>query len=142
MSCYPERGSHIRDKLKVVLDLSNYATKKEVEHAAGVETSDVAPKKDVIALKAEDDKLDINKLVSVLTSLNNLKTKVDYIDVGELITVLIDLKKLSDVVDKKAFKNTKSNTLNDTHSEKLCFTQFSIRVASWLFLTFYVYTIR
>ena len=27
MSYYPEPDSHIRDKLKIVLDLSNYATK-------------------------------------------------------------------------------------------------------------------
>ena len=27
MSYYPEPDSHIRDKVKVVLDLSNYATK-------------------------------------------------------------------------------------------------------------------
>ena len=28
MSYYPEPDSHIRDEVKVVLDLSNYATKK------------------------------------------------------------------------------------------------------------------
>ena len=28
MSYYPEPGSHTRDKVKVVLDLSNYATRK------------------------------------------------------------------------------------------------------------------
>ena len=28
MSYYPELGSHIRDKTILVLDLSNYATKK------------------------------------------------------------------------------------------------------------------
>ena len=28
MSYYPEQDSHIRDKVKVLLDLSNYATKK------------------------------------------------------------------------------------------------------------------
>ena len=28
MSYYPEPESHVRDKVKVVLDLSNYATKK------------------------------------------------------------------------------------------------------------------
>ena len=28
MSYYPESDSHIKDKVKVVLDLSNYATKK------------------------------------------------------------------------------------------------------------------
>ena len=27
MSCYPKLGIHIRDKVKVVLDLTNYATK-------------------------------------------------------------------------------------------------------------------
>ena len=36
MSCYPEPGSHIRGKVKVVLDLSNSETKKELEHATGV----------------------------------------------------------------------------------------------------------
>ena len=38
MSDYPEPGSHVRDKVKVVLDLTNYATKKELEHVAGVDT--------------------------------------------------------------------------------------------------------
>ena len=42
MSYYPERDSHIRDKIKVVL---NYATKKELEHATGIDTSDLAAKK-------------------------------------------------------------------------------------------------
>ena len=28
ISCYPEPNSHIREKVGVVLDLSNYATKK------------------------------------------------------------------------------------------------------------------
>ena len=37
--------SHIRDKVRVVLDLSNYSTKKKLEHAAGFQTSDLAAKK-------------------------------------------------------------------------------------------------
>ena len=45
---------------------------------------------------AEAGKLDINKLVNVPTSLNNLKTKVDDLDVAKFKTVLLDLKKLSD----------------------------------------------
>ena len=63
ISCYPEPASRIRDKVKVILDLSNYATKKELDHATGVDTSDVAVKKDFTTLKAEVDKLKIDKLL-------------------------------------------------------------------------------
>ena len=66
--------SLIRDKVKVVLDLSNCATKEELDHATVVDTSNLAAKKDLIALKAEVDKLDINKQTNVPTSLINLKT--------------------------------------------------------------------
>ena len=44
MIYYQEPDSHIRDKAKVVLDLSNYATKKELEHAKSVDTSNLAAK--------------------------------------------------------------------------------------------------
>ena len=68
-------------------------------------------------MKAEFDKLDINKLVNVPTSLNNLKTKADYLDIGKLKAALVDLKKLSDVVDNKVLKNTKFNTLKTKGNE-------------------------
>ena len=45
MSCYSEPDSHIKDRAKVVLDSSNYATKEELDHATGVDTSDLAAKK-------------------------------------------------------------------------------------------------
>ena len=62
-------------------------------------------------MKAEADKLDINKLVNVSSSLNNLKSKVDDSDLGKLKTVSVDLKVLSDVVDNEVAKNTKFITL-------------------------------
>ena len=62
-------------------------------------------------MKAEVDKLDINKLINVPTSLNNLKTKVKDLDFGKLKTVPVHLKKLSDVADKEIIKITKFNTL-------------------------------
>ena len=40
-----------------------------------------------MALKAEADKLEINKLANAPTSLNKLKTKVDDLDVDKLKTV-------------------------------------------------------
>ena len=62
-------------------------------------------------MKAEVHKPDINKLVNVPTSLNNLKTKVDDLDVGKLKAVPVDFKKLSGAVDNEVVKNTKFNTL-------------------------------
>ena len=48
MSCYTESDSHITDKVKVLLDLSNYFTKKELEHTTGIDTSGLAAKKGLI----------------------------------------------------------------------------------------------
>ena len=45
-----------------------------------------------MALNAQVDKVDLNKLVNVTTSLNNLKTNVDELDVDELKTVPVHLK--------------------------------------------------
>ena len=42
MSYYPESNSHIRDKVKVVLYWTHYATKIEKERAPGVDTSNLA----------------------------------------------------------------------------------------------------
>ena len=111
MSCYPEKDSHIRDKVKVELDLSNYETKKEFDQATSVDASDLASKKDLFVMKDEVEKLGISKLVNFSRSLSNLKTKVDDLDVDKLKAVPSNLKKISDVVDKEIFNSTKSKTL-------------------------------
>ena len=111
MSYYPVKDSRIRDKIKVVLDLSNYATKKELDQATSVDASDLAAKKDIFVLKDEVEKLGISKLVNLSRSLSNLKTKVDDLDVDKLKAVPSNLKKISDVVDKDVFNSTKSKTL-------------------------------
>ena len=64
-----------------------YATKKELEHATGVDTYDFPAKKHFIASKTEFDKLGINKLVNVPTGLNDLKTKIGDLDGSKLKTV-------------------------------------------------------
>ena len=87
MSYYTEPDSHIRVEVKVALNLSNYAIKKELDHATGFDISNLATKKDFLAIKAEFDKLDIAKMINVQTSLNNLNTKVDDLDVTKLKTV-------------------------------------------------------
>ena len=93
MIYYPEQDSHIRDKVKVVFNLSIYATKKELDHVTGVDTSDLAADKDFIALKTEIDILTINKRVNISTSLNNFETKVDDLNVGKLEAVPVPTKR-------------------------------------------------
>ena len=66
-----------------------FATEKELNDATGVDTSNLAAKRDFIALKPEVDKVDINELVNVANYLNNLKIKIDELDVGSLKTVLL-----------------------------------------------------
>ena len=61
MSYYPEQDRHIRKKVKILLDLDHEI---ELDHATGIDTSDLAAKKDFIALKAEVNKLGIAKLVN------------------------------------------------------------------------------
>ena len=83
MRFYPELGSLIRDKGKVVQELSNYTTKKNQIMLQALIYLIQLLKKDFITFKDEVDKLDYNKLVNVATSLNNLKTKVGNLDVGK-----------------------------------------------------------
>ena len=106
MSYYPELDLHIRHKVK---HLSNWGAEKELDNAAGVDTSSsLAVKSSFVTLKSEVDKLDVNKLVNVPIGLNYLKTKVDDSDVGKLKTVPVIVKKLSDVESKKFVKNLRN----------------------------------
>ena len=47
MSFYPETGIHITDKSKVILKLSNYDNKKELEHVTYVGTWNLATNSDL-----------------------------------------------------------------------------------------------
>ena len=61
-------------RVKVELDLSNYATKADLINATGVDTSKFAKKVDSASLKYVD-KLDIDKLKNVPIDLSNLKSR-------------------------------------------------------------------
>ena len=68
-------------KLKVELDLSNYATKADLKSAAGVDTSKFAKKVVLTNSKSNIDKLDTDNLKSVPSGLSSLKSKVDKLDI-------------------------------------------------------------
>ena len=79
-----------------------------------VDRSDLSAKSNFIPLKAEVDKLSINKLVNVPTSLNSLKK----LDDSDLKTVPADLKRLGNVADNEVVKDAKFNTLKKKKKKK------------------------
>ena len=57
---FPKPSSH-EENIKVEIDLSNYATKKDINDIIHVDTSNFALKTNLANLKTEVDKLDIYK---------------------------------------------------------------------------------
>ena len=85
---FPEPKS-LRGRVNVELDLSNYATKTDLENAKGDDLWKFAKKVDLANLNSNVDKLDIDKLKNVPTNLSNLESKVDKSDVDKLVPVLL-----------------------------------------------------
>ena len=66
MSQYFPKPSNRKENIKVEIDLSNYATKKDINDITYyVDTSNFALKTNLANLKTEVDKLDIDKLVPI-----------------------------------------------------------------------------
>ena len=82
---FPKPSSH-EENIKVEIDLTNYATKNDINDITHVDTSKFALKTNLANLKAEVDKLDIDKLVPIPADLNKFSNvvkndvvkKVDY----------------------------------------------------------------
>ena len=92
MSQYFPPYNNSSENIKVELDLSNYATKKDIKYITHVDTSSYALK----------------------TNLAALKTEIDNIDTDKLKTVPNDLAKLSNVVKNDVVKKTEYNTLKNS----------------------------
>ena len=88
MSTYYPPYKSSSNNIKVELDLSNYATKNDINDITHVDVSGFASK----------------------TNLAALKTEVDRIDADKLKTVPVDLAKLNNVVNNDIVKKTDYNT--------------------------------
>ena len=73
---FPKSYESFGGDINVKVDLSNYATKADIQNIANVDTSSFALKKDLPSLKTEVDKLDIDKLVPVTVDLSKLRDVV------------------------------------------------------------------
>ena len=104
-------------RVKVDLDLSNYARKADLKNATGADASKCAKKVDLASLKSNVDKFDIDKLKNVPSNINNLNSKVDKLNVNKLVPVPVDLSKLSDLVQNyvviKDVNNAKIKNIED-----------------------------
>ena len=72
---YKSSGQNV----KVELDLTNYATKTDLKNITHVDVSSYASKTNLVALKSEVDKIDVDKLKTTPTDLaNDVAKKTDY----------------------------------------------------------------
>ena len=102
MSKYFPPYNNSSENIKVELNLSNYATKKDIKDITHTDASGFASKTNLAALKTEVDKIDTDKLKTVpndlaklsnvvknevvkKTDYNALKNKVDDIDVSKYV---------------------------------------------------------
>ena len=83
-------------------------------------------KVDLVSLKYEADKLDVDKSGKVIAGLNRMKNKADKLNVDKLVQVHVDLSKISDVVKKYDIKKTeydelakKTNAIQTTDTSNL-----------------------
>ena len=77
MSTYYPPYKSSSNNIKVELDLTNYATKIDLNNITHVDTSSFASKTNLAALKSEVDKIDIDKLKTAPTDLAKLTNAVE-----------------------------------------------------------------
>ena len=73
---FPKPFKPFGEDINVKVDLSDYATKADLENATGIHPSKIAAKSDLASLKAEVGKLDIDKLVPVPADISKLSDVV------------------------------------------------------------------
>ena len=117
---FPTPSSH-EENIKVIIDLSNYGTKKEINDITHADTSNFALKTNLANLKTEADKLDIDKLVPVPTDLSKLSNivKNDVIKKTDFNSKITEIKgKILDISNlaTKTALNTVENKIPDTSS--------------------------
>ena len=74
---FPKPYKNFRGNINVKVDLSNYAAKSDLKNATGVDTSKLAEKFDLASLKAEIDKINVDKLNTAPVDLSNLSNAVN-----------------------------------------------------------------
>ena len=118
MSKYFPPCNNSSENIKVELDLSNYATKKDIKDITHIDTSSYALKTNLAALNTEVDKIDTDKLNTVPDDLAKLSNVVEN-DVVKKITYNT-LKNKVDAIDTSGFvRRTKFTTDTNALDDKI-----------------------
>ena len=123
MSNYFPTYNNSSDNIKVELDLSNYATKKDIKDVTNIDASGFVSKTNLAALKTKVDKIDIDKLKTVPGDLaklsnvvkNDVVKKTDYdTKVSNIESQIAGVNKnaLESLADKNTLKTKTVNTSN------------------------------
>ena len=127
---FPKPYEPFGEDIDVKVDLSNYATKTDLKNISHVDGSSFAQKSNLVSLKPEVDKLDIDKLAPVTvdvinlidvvkndvvkkTEYDKLVTKVDNIDTTGFVLKTTYDKDKSDVEKKLLMKIKKISDASD-----------------------------
>ena len=86
---FPKPYEPFGGDIEVKVDLANYSTKADIKNISHVDTSSFALKRNLASLKAEVDKLDIDKLVPLLVDLSKLSKLI-----RAILLVRVILKKI------------------------------------------------
>ena len=113
---FPKPYEPFGGDINVTVDLSNYATKDDSKNITHVDISSIALKANLVNLKSEVDKLDVDKLKPIPTDLSKLSdvVKNDVVrntDYNKLVTK-VDNINTSGLVKKKDY-NTKITEIED-----------------------------
>ena len=106
---FPKLYEPFGEDINVKVNLSNYTTKTDIKNIPHVHTSTFAIKSKLASLKTEVDKLDIDKLKSLLNNLRNWKNKINKLDIDKLTPVPVYLSKLTNVVKNEVVKKIEYN---------------------------------
>ena len=123
MSKYFLPYNNFSKNIKVELDLSNYATKKDIKDITHIAASGFASKTNLAVLKTEVDKIDTDKLKTVPNDLaklsnvvkNDVVKKTDYntkISDIEMQITAVNINALDNLADIKILKTITVDTSN------------------------------
>ena len=114
------------NNIKVELDLTNYATKTDLNNITHVDTSSFASKTNLAALKTEVDKIDIDKLKTSPADLAKLTNAVE----NDLVKITVYNTKVTSIEGQIAglTKNTIDNLADITKLKAIDTNSFALKI--------------